>query len=368
MGNTNSSPLRRCSSWKSMSYLEGDDTCESGLSPIKRKGLLGSTKRSRSTRNSMRLSQKRVTQDSLEHHKQILQAAERTSQADSMSKNHSSKNSLGLSVSSSSSSSTGSSFDAGRSASPSNSSSMLLKGASLKLLRQASSSSTTYLVAVPDLREVQEPHRLTPYQLDLIHSSWHAVISDSSNVCLNFFLDVHRMFPSVKKKISGQSNFITMSRSQPSSPFKKKTSLNTGTGGSTFHNSLVSSSKLSNNKIINNNDSVLAYHALKFTWAVDVLVGSLTEGHKGEVNKRTKILLEETGEELYQFFGICSLTIQQRQKMAQSFIQFLKLAITHSLHVKSGSHVAEWSDDVKTSWMIFFHILLAHLEDNDLDF
>ena len=177
------------------------------------------------------------------------------------------------------------------------------------------------------------------------------------------------MFSFKRKKINGQSNIIAAtSRSQPSSPFKGKfLKTPNGPASPNLIGSSLKHSSFKNNNLYNNN-SLLAYHALKFTWAVEILIGSLMEGHKCEVNKRTGILLEETGEELYQFLGIPnSLSTDHRHKMAMSFIQFLKLAITHS-NRKSNSIVIEWSNEMKTSWIIFLLILLTHLEDSGLDY
>ena len=119
--------------------------------------------------------------------------------------------------------------------------------------------------------------------------------------------------------------------------------------------------------------SELSYNALKFTCAVDAAVRSMTEDFKGNVNAKTKELLQEIGMELYTFFGIDTLTHDQKSKMTMSFIEFLRLAALHARN-RNGARTAtdivveEWTEEMTEAWKAFFYKLLYHLEnDDDLD-
>merc|ERR1719300_1840204 len=91
-----------------------------------------------------------------------------------------------MSSGSSGTSSTTSSFDAGHPSRP---------GSSSVMATLVAAAATTH---IPE----EEPE-MTVHQLTLIQLAWHAVISDSANLCLNFFMDINRMFP--KRKNSGSS-------------------------------------------------------------------------------------------------------------------------------------------------------------------
>ena len=64
--------------------------------------------------------------------------------------------------------------------------------------------SSTSASNIPE-EEPEDLAKLTFAQLSLIQLTWQAVIIDSANLCLNFFMDINRMFP-VKRKNSNSSN------------------------------------------------------------------------------------------------------------------------------------------------------------------
>ena len=101
----------------------------------------------------------------------------------------------------------------------------------------------------------ESTHQLSRRQLELVQWTWHAVISDSANLCLNFFMDIHRMFP--KRKNSSNNNGSSSSGHQVS-PGKK------------FLDRLMSSG--SSVRSDSKSSSELSYNALKFTCAVDAAV------------------------------------------------------------------------------------------------
>ena len=94
----------------------------------------------------------------------------------------------------------------------------------------------------------------------------------------------------------------------------------------------------------------------------------MTENNfKGKVNARTQDLLQEMGEELYNFFGVDELTPEQRSKMTSSFIEFLRLAVLHSADRARPNDfdLPEWTDETTDAWRAFFYKLLYHLEHDD---
>jgi len=194
----------------------------------------------------------------------------------------------------------------------------------------------------------EESTNMTRRQLELVQWTWHAVISDSANLCLNFFMDIHRMFP--KRKNSSNSP----GSSHQVSPGKR------------FLDRLMSSG--SSGRSDSKSSSELSYNALKFTCAVDAAVRSMTENNfRGKVNGRTQEQLQEIGEELYAFFGVDELTPEQRCRMTSSFIEFLRLAVLHSADRARPTDLdfPEWSEEATEAWRAFFYKLLYHLENDD---
>ena len=204
--------------------------------------------------------------------------------------------------------------------------------------------------------EPEDLAKLTFAQLSLIQLTWQAVIIDSANLCLNFFMDINRMFP--KRKNSGSSGGHGVSNASPGRRLIDRISVAAATASAS-------------NKA---QSSELSYNALKFTCAVDAAVRSMTEDFKGNVNAKTKELLQEIGMELYTFFGIDTLTHDQKSKMTMSFIEFLRLAALHARNRNGGARTAtdivveEWTEEMTEAWKAFFYKLLYHLEnDDDLD-
>jgi hypothetical protein len=61
---------------------------------------------------------------------------------------------------------------------------------------------------------VRHPKSLTPDQLSMVRITWQTVLNDSSNICLNFFHQLHRRFPQIQRMQQNQG----MAHSTPSLP------------------------------------------------------------------------------------------------------------------------------------------------------
>ena len=122
------------------------------------------------------------------------------------------------------------------------------------------------------------PHDLSPRQMALVKATWHAVLSDSSNICLNFFLQLQRRYPHIKK----MQQKLAMANSAPSLP-------------SAVHLMTRNRSCSSDPQ----KQSQLPQHALRLACCLDNLITK-----NGEVSERDMINLEEAGND---FMVSCQL-------------------------------------------------------------
>ena len=106
----------------------------------------------------------------------------------------------------------------------------------------------TPLVEIP-------PKMLTPEQLIVIKYTWHLVLNDTSNICLNFFHQLQRRFPHIKRLQKADH----LANSTPSLPSSVK--LMTRNRSCTTENNHQ------------NKQSLLPQHALKLACCIDSLIG-----------------------------------------------------------------------------------------------
>lgn len=179
------------------------------------------------------------------------------------------------------------------------------------------------------------PTDLTSDQLDLVKYSWHLVSVDTSNVCLNFFHQLQRRFPRLKKK----SIFVAVST--PSLP--ESLSIMS-------RNASCSSAPLSHCQ-----NGQLSRQALKLACCVDAVIGSLMRHHKVKEEKVQEMLLE-TGLQFKAFLGFEQLYADPCvvRELSHAFCDSLRLVLVHN--------GAVWCQELQQAWDTLFCILLYHLD------
>ena len=177
---------------------------------------------------------------------------------------------------------------------------------------------------------------LSPHELSLVHTSWQMVISDASNICLNFFLQLKKGKPrGLKSSKSGSSTPI--SQSPPNY------------NGTKF---LMAGSKHSD----------LIYFALRLSCCIDRLIFHLRlEASRSVVDHRKSMpefLLDESGE-LQEFLGLDSLVNGDLDRMVRTFTDTLKLVMVHSQQAKNV-----WSDEIQSAWTKLLFNLIEVLKNS----
>lgn len=193
----------------------------------------------------------------------------------------------------------------------------------------------TPLVEIP-------PKMLTPEQLIVIKYTWHLVLNDTSNICLNFFHQLQRRFPHIKRLQKADH----LANSTPSLPSSVK--LMTRNRSCTTENNHQ------------NKQSLLPQHALKLACCIDSLIGSLIRNHL-VVEDKVIFMLEEAGIIFKTFLGFNSLyndTFTVRE-MSNAFSESLRLILVHNCAE------IQWNEDFKSAWAALFQILLYHLDGNE---
>ena len=176
---------------------------------------------------------------------------------------------------------------------------------------------------------------LSEQELLLVHSSWQMVISDASNICLNFFLQLKKGKPMKSK--SGSNTPLSQS------PPPQRT-------GSKF---LQAGSKHSD----------LIYYALRLSCCIDRLIFHLRlESCGGTLASNGKLipelLLDESGE-LQEFLGLDSLLSSDLERLVQTFTETLRLIMVHSQQAKNI-----WSDDIQSAWTKLLYNLIEVLKNS----
>ena len=180
------------------------------------------------------------------------------------------------------------------------------------------------------------PDVLTEHELSLVHASWQMVISDASNICLNFFLQLKKGKP---KKLSKSGSSTPLSQSPPPQ-----------VSGSKF---LLAGSKHSD----------LIYFALRLSCCIDRLIFHLrleSAGASLASNRKSmpEFLLDESGE-LQEFLGLDSLLSSDLERLVRTFTETLRLVMIHSQQAKNV-----WSDDIQSAWTKLLYNLIEVLKNS----
>jgi len=181
---------------------------------------------------------------------------------------------------------------------------------------------------------------LSEHELSLVHASWQMVISDASNICLNFFLQLKKGKPKTSStKFCKSGSSTPLSQSPPSHQ----------SSGSKY---LVAGAKHSD----------LIYYALRLSCCIDRLIFHLRLESCGNVSSRRKsipeFLLDESGE-LQEFLGLDSLVGSDLERMVRTFTETLRLVMVHSQQAKNV-----WSDDIQSAWTKLLYNLIEVLKNS----
>ena len=180
---------------------------------------------------------------------------------------------------------------------------------------------------------------LSPHELSLVHSSWQMVISDASNICLNFFLQLKKGRPKGSKSLKS-GNTTPLSQSPPIQY-----------SGAKF---MLAGSKHSD----------LIYYALRLSCCIDRLIFHLRleSSTSGSVASHRKsmpeFLLDESGE-LQEFLGLDSLVGSDLDRMVKIFTDTLRLVMVHSQQAKNI-----WSDEIQSAWTKLLFNLIDVLKNS----
>jgi hypothetical protein len=178
---------------------------------------------------------------------------------------------------------------------------------------------------------------LSQHELSLVHSTWQMVISDSSNICLNFFLQLKKGKPKTSK-FSKSGSSTPLSQSPPSH-----------TVGSKF---LLAGSKHSD----------LIYFALRLSCCIDRLIFHLRLESCGAVASNRKsmpeFLLDESGE-LQEFLGLDALLGPDLERLVRTFTETLRLVMVHSQQAKNV-----WSEEIQSAWTKLLYNLIEVLKNS----
>jgi hypothetical protein len=187
---------------------------------------------------------------------------------------------------------------------------------------------------------VCQPKSLTPDQLAMVKITWQTVLSDSSNICLNFFHQLHRRFPQIQRMQQNQG----MAHSTPSLPCTIQLSKRT------------LSCSLDPQK-----QSQLPQHSLKLACCIDKLIGSLFTGHS--IDKKVVYMLQDYGIIFKNFLGLDSLFTNWLivREMSNEFTESLRLILIYNWF-NSG---IRWDVKLNEAWTAFFQILLFYLDGID---
>ena len=205
---------------------------------------------------------------------------------------------------------------------------------------QAEAQSILISQKLQDKLKFASPHMeiLSDHELALVHSSWQMVISDASNICLNFFLQLKKGKPKSSKYSKSGSN-TPLSQSPPAHQ----------PSGSKY---LVAGAKHSD----------LIYYALRLSCCIDRLIFHLRLESCGNVSSRRKsipeFLLDESGE-LQEFLGLDSLSTSDLERMVRTFTDTLRLVMVHSQQAKNV-----WSDEIQSAWTKLLYNLIDVLKNS----
>ena len=218
------------------------------------------------------------------------------------------------------------------------------------LASNAASSDISSRISVPDdhdlcLGQIDIPPKmLTQEQLALVNYSWQVVLNDTSNICLNFFHQLQRRFPHIKR-LQKSHQMVASTPSLPSSIqlMTRNRSLFSGTS--------------------DKRGMVLPQQALKLACCIDNLIGSLIR-NQGSVEEKVSTMLESSGISFKQFLGFESLYHDSFnvREMSVAFAESLRLILVHNC-----SEI-QWCEELKQAWIALFQILLYHLDGIDDDF
>jgi hypothetical protein len=167
---------------------------------------------------------------------------------------------------------------------------------------------------------ILHPMSLTPDQLAMVKSTWHGMTwHDSSNICLNFFNQLHRRFPQMRSKRNLSCSLDPEKQSQ------------------------------------------LPQHSLKLACCIDKLIWSLFTAHSIEEN--VIYMLEDYGIIFKAFLGLESLLSDRLiiQEMSNAFTESLRLILIHNW----GYSGIRWDDKLNEAWTALFQILLFSLDGID---
>ena len=179
---------------------------------------------------------------------------------------------------------------------------------------------------------------LTAHELALVHTSWQMVISDASNICLNFFLQLKK----------GKPKGLKFTKSGSSTPISQSPPHYTGA------KFLVAGSKHSD----------LIYFALRLSCCIDRLIFHLRleASTSGKVIDHRKsmpeFLLDESGE-LQEFLGLDNLVAGDLERMVRTFTDTLRLVMVHSQQARNV-----WSDEIQSAWTKLLFNLIDVLKNS----
>ncbi len=184
---------------------------------------------------------------------------------------------------------------------------------------------------------LSSPSQLTPDQLSLIKYSWHLVSVDTSNVCLNFFHQLQRRFPRIKRL--QKSKMSSLNNSTPSLP-----------------SSLQLMTRNQSCTAAYTTQGLLTRQALTLACCLDAVIGSLLRHPSGICEEKILLMLSEKGFGFKKFLGFQSFYSDALvvKEMTVAFCESLRLVLVHN--------GAKWSGELQQAWEILFGILLWHLD------
>jgi hypothetical protein len=182
---------------------------------------------------------------------------------------------------------------------------------------------------------------LSAHELSLVHSSWQMVISDASNICLNFFLQLKKGHkPNKASKYSKSGSSTPLSQSPPSQY-----------SGAKF---LMAGPKHSD----------LIYYALRLSCCIDRLIfhlrleSSACSSAASHRKSMPEFLLDESGE-LQEFLGLDTLVSAELERMVKIFTDTLRLVMVHSQLARNV-----WSEEIQSAWAKLLFNLIEVLKNS----